>query len=397
MGSKILGSVLLIVGTSLGAGMLALPVVTAAGGYWHSLWLFFGIWLLTVFTAFLLLEVNLWLPERTNLISMAKSTLGTFGQIITWLTYLLLLYSLLSAYIAGGSDLLHNVLQLFRIDSPPWLDATLFTFVLGAVVYNGIKVVDWTNRGLMAIKLTAYVILIILVTPYVKFQNLEIGHFPLLSSAIMVVITSFGYSIIIPSLRTYFDSNVAALRITVALGSLIVLICYLAWDFVVQGSLVSGGAQGLIHMAVSGHATSDLTIALSTQLHNARISKAAHIFASVCITTSFLGVSLCLTDFLADGFHVAKVGLARWGIMGGAFLPPLIIVLFYPAAFIIGLRYAGVFCVLLLMLIPGLMAWSGRYMKNMASGYQVWGGKTILLGSIIISALLLVYGTYQVF
>ena len=32
MKSKIFGGVLLIIGTSLGAGMLALPLVTAAGG-----------------------------------------------------------------------------------------------------------------------------------------------------------------------------------------------------------------------------------------------------------------------------------------------------------------------------------------------------------------------------
>ncbi len=393
MFSKILGGTLLIVGTSLGAGMLALPVVTSAGGYFHSLWLFFGIWLTTMFAAFLMLEVNLWLPERSNLISMARSTLGFPGQVITWLTYLLLLFSLLAAYIAGGSDLLHSIFSTFNIHTPHWFDAVLFTVILGAIIFKGIAIVDWTNRGLMSIKMIAYVVLIALIVPHIHLDNLETGHFWLLSSAVMVVITSFGYSVIIPSLRTYFNSNVNALRIAIALGSLTSLICYLAWDLVVQGSILSTGSNGLIHMAVSGHATNDLATALSTRLNSNAISKAAHIFTSICITTSFLGVGLCMSDFLSDGMRIKKEGKNRWIVMLGAFGPPLAIILFYPAGFIVGLRYAGLFCVILLLLMPALMAWSGRYIKKTASGYRVWGGRPVLFLSIIISIILAGYGT----
>jgi len=383
MKSKILGGVLLIIGTSLGAGMLALPLVTAAGGYFHSLWLFLGMWLLTVFAAFLLLEVTLWLPEETNLISMANKTLGRSGRLVTWLVYLLLLYSLLSAYIAGGSDLLHGILLSFHIQTPSWIDSFIFTAILGT---------DWTNRVLMTVKMSAYVILLALITPHVHPQRLLGGHFMLLSSAVMVVVTSFGYSVIIPSLRRYFNSNVNALRLTIALGSVGALLCYLLWDFVVQGSVMSSGPIGLINIATSGHATSELTRALSTQLGSQAISDSAHVFTSVCVTTSFLGVSLCLSDFLTDGLQVRRRGVHRWLVMGVTFLPPFAVVLVYPDAFIMGLRYAGVFCVLLLLLIPALMVWSGRYVKKISGGYQVWGGRSVLLLSIIISFALLIYG-----
>ena len=69
----------------------------------------------------------------------------------------------------------------------------------------------------------------------------------------MVIVTSFSYATIVPTLRSYFKSNVNALRLTIAIGSLIPLMCYLLWDMAVQGSLVSNGAHGLIRMAVSGH------------------------------------------------------------------------------------------------------------------------------------------------
>jgi len=116
MKSKLIGGVLLIFSISIGGGMLALPMAVAAGGFFHSMLLFLGAWLVTVLAAFYILEVNLWLPEGKNLVSMAKVTLGKSGQLATWLAYLLLLYSLLSAYIAGSTDLLHNVLLLAYVN-----------------------------------------------------------------------------------------------------------------------------------------------------------------------------------------------------------------------------------------------------------------------------------------
>ena len=392
MKGKILGGVLLIVGTCLGAGMLALPLVTAAGGFGHSLWLFLGVWLLTVFAAFLILEVNLWCPEDSNLISMARSTLGWPGQVVTWLVYLLLLYSLLSAYISGGSDLLHSIFSAFHLKTATWFDSVLFTGLLGAIVYRDIATVDWANRTLMAIKMSAYLMLVVLIMPHVHVKYLAGGHYALLSGAIMVVITAFGYSIIIPSLRRYFDSNVNALRLTIALGSIAALLCYLFWDFSVQGSLMTLGETGLIHMAASGHATSELTRALSVQLGSAAISDAAHVFTAVCITTSFLGVALCLSDFLTDGMRMKRGGWQRGLVIVTTLLPPLCLVLISPGTFISGLRYAGVFCVLLLLLVPALMVWSGRYVKKMATGYQVWGGGFALSLAMIASVALLIYG-----
>ncbi len=393
MKSKLIGGVLLIVGTSIGGGMLALPMAAAAGGFFHSMLLFLGAWIVTVLAAFYILEVNLWLPEGTNLVSMAKVTLGKPGQLVTWFAYLLLLYSLLSAYIAGGTDLFHSLLLLVHINSPHWLDSVLFVMILGAILYYGVRAVDWVNRGLMSTKLIAYILLVVLITPHINVMKLEGGHVLLLSGAVMVVITSFGYATIVPTLRTYFKSNVSALRFTIAVGSLVPLICYLLWNMVVQGSIASSGNHGLVHMAVSGHAVSNLTNALSTRLGSQIIDGLTHFFTSICIATSFLGVSLCLSDFLTDGLKIGTSVSRRLFIVGLTLMPPLAIILFYPDVFIIGLNYAGIFCVVLLMLLPALMVWSGRYVTKLASGYEVTGGKLFIILEILISLALLVFAT----
>ena len=85
----------------------------------------------------------------------------------------------------------------------------------------------------------------------------------------------------------------------------------------------------------------------------------ANLFTSICVLTSFLGASLCLTDFIADGLKLEKVGVNRIIIQLITYLPPLMIVLFYPNAFIRALEYAGLYSIILLIFIPAWMAYCG--------------------------------------
>lgn len=395
MKGKLFGGILLIIGTSIGGAMLALPMATAAAGYVHSLFLFVSAWLVTMLAAFYLLEVSLWLPKDTNLVSMAKSTLGLPGQMITWLCDLILLYALLSAYTAGGSELLANLLLLINIHLPTWLDSILFITIFGTILFFGVRVVDFANRGLMTIKLTAYLLLIVLISPHVNITNLTDGSTRMLGGAVMVVITSFGYATIIPTLRTYFDGKVNYLRLAIGIGSCIPLVCYLIWNFAVQGALNSQGASGLVAIASSGNSVAALTNALSTKLNSQLISGLAHLFTAICITTSFLGVSLCLADFCADGFKIKKQGWGRLTITLIVLVPPLLIVLLNPSIFVSALAFAGICCVILLMLLPALMVFSGRYVKKIATGYQVIGGKWFIAFEIIIATALLISGIWH--
>ena len=87
---KKLGGVLLIAGTSIGAGMLAIPYAVAAAGFFYAVILLLVNWLIMLATALLMVEVNTRQPIAADLNTMAKATLGKSGQVINWLTYLLL-------------------------------------------------------------------------------------------------------------------------------------------------------------------------------------------------------------------------------------------------------------------------------------------------------------------
>ncbi len=385
MNAKLLGSILLIVGTSIGGGMLALPIATSQTGFVDSSLLLFCCWLVMTASAFLILEVNLWLPSDSNMISMAKATLGKSGQAVAWVTYLLLLYSLLAAYIAGGGGFLKNLLSTFHLSLPQWTSSILFASVLGVIVIQGVRSVDMVNRTLMFLKLGAFILLIALIFPNVSLIKLNSGQFNYMTASITVAITSFGFATIVPSLRHYFQDDIKKLHLAILIGSLIPLFCYILWDIAIMGVIPREGNHGLMAMLHSNQSTTDFVNSLSSLLRRQAITNFATVFTSICLATSFLGVALSLFDFLADGLKIKKEGRFTFLIGLLTFLPPLLVVLFYPGAFIAALSYAGIYCVILLILLPALMAWSGRYRKSLAGGYQVIGGKPLLAALILIS------------
>ena len=387
MQSKFIGGILLIVGTSIGGGMLALPVANAATGFWPSSFFLICCWLLMTLGAFFVLEVNLYLPAGKNMVSMAYATLGRPGLVVTWLSYLFLLYTLLSAYISGGADVLGGLLQYLHIDPPPWKLITLFTLVFGLVVYGGIHQVDLLNRGLMFAKLAVYFILVVCIAPFIKIDHFHGGRAAYITGTVMILITSFGFSIIVPNLREYFNDDIKKLKQVLLIGSLIPLFCYLAWDAIIIGALPTTGPGGLSGLINDPHTTSTLAHLLSTSVNNHFISSLFNFFTSICMLTAFLGVSLCLISFLSDGLQMDQKGAQGLGLFLLTFLPPLLLVLYFPGVYLHALNYAGFFCVVLLLLLPALMSYMGR--THFTPVFIVPGGKLCQLLVIGFSVLLL--------
>lgn len=394
---KLLGGILLIVGTSIGGALLVLPVTNAPAGFLYSSLTMIAVWLLTMFTALLLLEVNLWLPTNSNLISMAKFSLGLPGKIFAWLTYLLLLYSLLSAYISGGANVLAGLTARLHFTLPTAVNALLFTLLFGIIVYRGIKAIDHVNRALIAFKMGAYLLLVVFILPHVDLQLLQGGESRYIIGAVMYIIVSFGFAIIIPSLRGYYNDNIAQLRFVVIFGTMVPLLCYVLWTFAIMGVVPRTGDNSLMAMLTQDYGPVALVSSISSSLQTTGITNIAQFFISICVLTAFLGVSLCLVDFLADGLNINKQTRKGLWIYTLTFIPPLLIAIVEPNTFRVALRYAGLICVLLLILLPIVMAWSGRYFKKVQGPFQAPGGKMLLSIATIAALALFAIAIQQTF
>ncbi len=145
----------------------------------------------------------------------------------------------------------------------------------------------------------------------------------------------------------------------------------------------------LTQLMTSEHTTSGLILALNYTIHKPFITGFFSFFSSICVITAFLGVSLGLFDFLADGLALKKEGYQGKSALALTFLPPLIVVLIIPGLYIQAFRYAGICCLILLLLLPSAMAWQARKNKLSNQAVLLRGGNFTLITLAIITFLLL--------
>lgn len=388
MKHKVLGGVLLVSGTTIGAGMLALPVATGMAGFVPTLFLFFIYWCYMTYTAFLLLELNLWLGEGINMITMAHRTLGRVGEIVSWVTYLFLLYLLTTAYLAGGGPILTSLLYTFTGIQLPILAGSIpLLFIFGFFVYEGTKYVDRVNRLLMLGLIISYGVMVLLLAPHIERHHLAYVNWKYTWTAISIISTSFGFHIIIPTLTTYLHHNKRKLIQAILIGSIIPLVIYILWELLILGVVPIEGEEGIRQSYLKGEDGARIII---DNMGNSWTSIIAQIFSFCAIVTSFLGVTLSLNDFLADGFHIKKTHAGKLTLFTLTFTPPLLFIMTFPRAFLTALEYAGAFGVVILLgLLPPLMVWSARYHKGMKSPLTVPGGKIALSATILFSILVI--------
>lgn len=370
---RLVGGSLLVSGTSIGAGMLALPIVTAQGGFLPAFIIYLLCWIFMTCTGLLMLEICLKLPPDANLISMASHFLGRSGQIFAWILYLFLFYSLSIAYISGGGGLLRDWLSL-----PPWAATLLFLFLLAPVVYRGAKAVDRMNHIMMGGLILTYLAFIFLGFPYVHWAPLQRSNWGSAFLALPVVFTSFSYQGIIPSLTAYLRRDAKSVRIAIISGTSLAFIIYLIWEFLILGIVPVEGEFGLARAMELGKT------AVQPLHHYAKTSSILWIgqaFAFFAIATSFLGVNLGLLDFLADGLSLPKKGIRHLFLSLITFSPPLVVALINPSLFIIALVFAGgIGCALLLGFLPTLMTWVARYVRREdPNTFQLGGGRGVLI------------------
>ena len=378
---------LIIAGTTIGAGMLALPIASAGLGFSTSIVVILATWLLMTYTALLMIEVHQHAEVDATLNTLAKQLLGRRGQVLANFAMIFLFYALCAAYITGGgSQLQGNLNNWFSWQLAPQVGAIGFALLFGFIITLGTGTVDKVNRVLFSIKIVVLIAMFYMLTPHVKMQHLlelpvEQG---LILSALPVVFTSFGFHGSIPSVVKYVGKDVKVLRKVMITGAALPLCIYLVWQIVSQGMmsqnqlLDSEGLAGFIG-------------AVSTLVNNPAISQAVTIFADLALATSFLGVSLGLFDFFSDTLKKSNSKQDRLLTASVTFLPPLGFALFYPQGFIMALGYAAIALVVLAIFLPVAVVWKQRRCSSTPDGYQVIGGTPALafvavMGVLIISA-----------
>lgn len=348
---------MLVAGTTIGAGMLGIPLVTSPAGFWPAAGITILVWLFMWITGLCLLEVSLWMPEGAHFLSIAKKFLGSRGRWLTGALFVFLYYCLLIAYFAAGAPLLsfffEHQLGIALGHSGSYL---LFGILFGTIVALGPRSIDRVNLLLVGAMVFFYVALIWAGSPDVQSSLLSKSHPLLVFGAVPVLFSGFGYHNLVPSLATYLKRDKKVLRLSLFWGTVIPLIVYLVWQWLALGSVEPLIMEGV--RLSGGTAATALALVSSSK----SVALFAQCFAFFAIVTSLLGVSFSMIDFLADAWKIRATGRRRFLLTLLTFVPPFIFSLYDPAIFVKALQIAGGFGESTLNgLIPIALLWVGRY------------------------------------
>lgn len=377
---NLLGGILLVTGTCIGGGMLALPVLTSMGGFFPSTVVYFLCWIFMACTGLLFLEVSHWMNKDANIVSMAERTLGPVGKAAAWIVYLFFFYCLTLAYMVGGGNLVTLVLPL-----PDWSGPFLFTLLFAPFVIAGARVVGKINGVLVVGLALSFFAFLFMGYTFVNVEQLQERNWSYALFALPIAFTSFGYQGVIPSLNHYMNYDVRKTRLAILIGSFIPLVTYIIWEAFILGIVPTEGPGGLIAAMESG---SNAVDPLKNFIISSHVYIVGQFFAFFALTTSFLGVTLGLLDFLSDGLKIKDKKVLSFLV----FIPPLIFATLYPHLFLKALDLSGGFgSSLLLGVLPIVMVWAGRYHLRLHSPYSLPGGKPTLISLLLFVTVVIYY------
>ena len=363
------GAVALVAGTTVGAGMLALPAVCQDSGFVPSTVALVGCWLYMVTTGILVLEVNLNTmraagSDAVSVSSMASRTLGPLGVNFACTAYVFIHYALLVAYVSRAGEILSDALGGVV---PSSAASVAYAAALGGFMFLAdASRLETVNSALVVVVLSTFAPLLAIAAGGVDIDNLRVGDWSALPRTIPVVALAFVYHNVVPTVASMMEGDGRRARTAIVAGTAIPFAMFVLWDTALLGNVsAEDAAAAMDAVARSGGAVEAFSDPLAALRSTSETANAlVEAFSFFAITTSFIGFVLGLSDFLADGlgWRSAEKGKNDPRTFALALVPPTVFALSNPDVFLSALDTAGTFGVLTLFgCLPPLMAWSDRY------------------------------------
>jgi tyrosine-specific transport protein len=356
--NKQIGAILLVAGTCIGSGMLALPLVLAKLGIVTSILLMLGIWGVMYFTSLINIELNLKAGTGLPLGDLGKLFSGPVAGWMGTISLKLLMYALMAVFLYAISSVTEKLTG--------WrFEYICGSYALGSIVLLSLPIsfVDQCNRLLFIILVSVFGFLIVALIFGINWTHLPMHcstwDIPKWSAIIPVVFTSFGFQVIFHTLTHYLDKDPVKLKRAFFWGSLIPASVYIIWTVGVI-SLIYNKSPDFFHKMVNTNVeVGDLVTQLSHVSNWPLIQTCVWWISILAILTSILGVGLGLVDSLKY-----KMGQMKWMAAPLAVIPAYIVAVWVPNAFIVVLGFAGMILAVIAILLPVYLFYKAK-IKNL--------------------------------
>jgi tyrosine-specific transport protein len=373
----------LIVGTSIGAGILGLPLETGLAGFWPSLFSLLLVWALMTTTGWIFVyKLNNSKQVIDDFATLYEIELGNWAKLINSFGYFLTFYGLIVAYLSGASSTVVEIIP--ALHSIPFANnilTVIFFIAATSIVLFGMDIIRKGNAILTTLLFVFFALLILLIAGRFDSANLAYAKWNRVPLVLPILATAFGFHVVIPIINTHakkYNINIRNILKILLLGTTIVMIINLLWITIVMGVLPLTATNGIsITDAIKKGVPATVPIAKLVKSNLLLIF--ALLFTFLAITTSYLGVCAGFMNYI-KGLTAPYFKRNKFTDTIIVFLIPLIITLTYPDLFITMLNIVGGIGVIAIFgILPGIMAAK----RNNPNYIRILGFITLILSFFI--------------
>lgn len=339
----------------MGAGALALPMITAGCGFLLST---LGLIIMAIFSYFLAtLSLNGYLYYRNgiNAATLTWHAFGAGGKITSIVVNLLLMYALIGVYITGGADLFNKTLfPLLNISIIQNHGMLIFVLLFIPIFLLGKKFIVVSNQIIFYIKLIAFGISLILGLYYINNNifSYVANSLRYLPVAIPVLFGALGFQMVVPVVAEINQYQIKRIKLTLLAGITLPLVLYIMWIGVVFSIIPLWGGDSFSYL-ITNHQSVGLMIKYMINDHQqipALMKSSLNLFSNVALLTSFLTIGISLYEYVRDSFNLKQNILGKAITLAITMLPPMWIASIKPQGFMVIFQQAMVLLVISFML-----------------------------------------------
>ncbi|MBI2128599.1 GerAB/ArcD/ProY family transporter [Candidatus Woesearchaeota archaeon] len=290
-----------LVGVVIGAGVLGIPYVVQQAGLWIGLLDIALIGIAILFINLFLGEIVLRTKGDHQLTGYASKYLGKWGKALMAFSMIFGIYGAMIAYLIGEGKAFAAIFG----GNPLIWSLVYFAFV-AFIVYIGLKAVEESELFMSAAFIIVIVLICILAFGAIKIENLAGFDLTNIMVPYGVILFAFLGAVGIPEMKEELINNRKCLKKAIIIGSLIPLLVYLLFAFVVVGA---SGAK----------ITEVATIGLG-RLLGEKMVILGNLFAVFAMATSFIALGLALQEMYNYDYKLGKK--LSWAL--SCFVPLLI-------------------------------------------------------------------------
>ncbi len=291
----------ILVGTQIGAGVLGLPYAAAKVGLLFGSLILFGVMLLLLFTALIVLKLSVEMGGA-QMSTITQKILGKAGGWTMYLSISIMSFGALLAYIAGMGNVFS---QLFGIDEN--LGALIFWLFASFLIYRGLQASGKVELFMYYFMLALFIGVMGMLAPYANLSNATYISLSGTMAMVGIAIFALGCHTVIPDVYKAIGDYNKTKRVVV-LAFLIPTIIYAL--FMTSFILAFGDKTPQI-------ATQGLS-----QMYGYPGYLIGNIIPFIAITTSYIGIGLAQQSNTVEFLKMRKI--IAWSLTT---IPPLAVYL----------------------------------------------------------------------